>query len=131
MVKLLKALQRRRERSMIIHVWKIKYKVYPNSVNLSFKLHQRSNAWRAVIKSLPKTRGRLLTTFENSFEIKAARLWNVLPPILTHVDSINSFVCKLDSFISLVPDEPPLPGYPIRNNNSLIEYQFSFDNTIQ
>ena len=71
------SLQRRRERIILLHVWKIKYNVYPNSVELSFKLNKRSNASRAVIKPLPRVQGRLLTVFENSFEIRAARLWNV------------------------------------------------------
>ena len=117
----LKSLQRRREMIIINHVWKIKNKVYPNSIDLEFKLHQRSNSMRAILKPFPKIRGRLLNLFENSFLIKACKLWNILPASLTHIDSLSTFTTKLSLFLSNIPDEPPLPGYPYLNNRSLIE----------
>ena len=117
----LMSLQRRRERAIIIYVWKIIHNVYPNSINLNFKTQTRINALRAIIKPLPRVQGRLLTVFDNSFEIQAARLWNVLPPSLTWVDSLSLFISKLDKFLWLISDEPPLPGYPHKNNNSLTE----------
>ena len=115
------SLQRRRERSILLHVWKIVNGVYPNSIDLNLKLHKRSNSLKAVLRPLPKTRGKLLSIFENSFIINAPKLWNVLPATLTQTKSLNCFVHKLDLFLSEVPDEPPLPGYPCKNNNSLIE----------
>ena len=115
------SLQRRRERIIIMHVWKIKNRVYPNSIDLEFKLHKRSNAMRAVLKPLPRIRGKLLNLFENSFGINACKLWNILPACLTHIDSITAFTKQLALFLSNVPDEPPLPGYPFLDNNSLTE----------
>ena len=73
------SLQRRRERQTLLHVWKILNKVYPNTINLNFKNHQRSGAIRAIMKPLPKLQGRALTVYEESFLIKAAKLWNILP----------------------------------------------------
>ena len=115
------SLQRRRERIIILHIWKIKNRVYPNSIDLEFKLHKRSNAMRAVLKPLPRIRGKLLNLFENSFGINACKLWNILPACLTHIDSITAFTKQLALFLSNVPDEPPLPGYPFLDNNSLTE----------
>ena len=50
----IRSLQRRREKSIIMHVWKIKYNIFPNSIGMIFKLHKRSNAVKAVLKPLPR-----------------------------------------------------------------------------
>ena len=113
------SLQRRRERIIIIHVWKILFGVYPNTIELEFKVHSRSGSVRAIIKPLPKLRGRLLTSFDESFIVKAAKLWNVLPAQLTDISSPESFKNKLNEFLRELPDRPPLPGYPYTCDNSL------------
>ena len=114
------SLQRRREKIILIHVWKIQNKFYPNSINLEFKLHTRTNSTKAIIKPLPKIRGRILTGFDMSFTIRAAKLWNILPANLTNVSSLNSFKAGLAKFLTKIPDQPPLPGYPYKCDNSLI-----------
>ena len=115
------SLQRRREKIIIMHVWKIKNGFFPNSVDLQFKLHQQSNTIKAVLKPLPKVRGRVLTLYEESFTINASKLWNILPAELTHITSLGSFVFKLNKFLTSIPDNPPLAGYPYKNNNSLTQ----------
>ena len=117
----LMSLQRRREKLIITHVWKIKQNIYPNLVNINFKLHKRTNSIKAVLKPLSKIKGRLLTAYEESFIIKACKLWNTLPSELTHTNSLSSFKTKLNTFLITIPDKPPLPGYPHTNNNSLTE----------
>ena len=106
---------------IILHIWKIKNGFYPNTIFLEFKLHARTNCYRAVIKPLPKVKGRLLTIFEESFLIRACKLWNILPANLTHIINLQSFKTQLKKFLENIPDEPPLPGYPFQNSNSLIE----------
>ena len=113
------SLQRRRERLIITHVWKIKNEFFPNSINLKFKLHERSGAIKAVLKPLPKIRGRVLSLHEESFIVNAPKLWNVLPAKLTKIDTLSSFSSELNKFLAKIPDKPPLPGYPYSNNNSL------------
>ena len=115
------SLQRRREKIIILHVWKIKNNIYPNTVFLSFKLNKRTNAEKANLPPMPNVRGELLTQFEESFLVQACKLWNVLPPKLTHIKSLYLFKSELDKFLQGVPDEPPLPGYPAHNENSLLE----------
>ena len=114
------SLQRRRERNIILHLWKIKNNINPNSIDIEFKEHKRSTAIRAVVKPLPKVRGRMLTQYDESFVIRSAKLWNVLPPNLTHVTSLDIFKSNLKSFLFKVPDKPPLPGYPYTSDNSLL-----------
>ena len=112
-------LQRRREQIIIIHIWKILNRIYPNTINLEFKLHSRSGSLKAIVKTLPKIRGRILTSFDASFIIKAANLWNTIPAELTHISSLDLFRNSLSKFLKGVPDEPPLPGYPYQCDNSL------------
>ena len=114
------SLQRRREKIIISHLWKILNNVYPNTIDIEFKFHARTNAIRAVIKPLPKIRGKLLTKYDESFVVKSAKLWNILPPNLTCITSLTLFKSLLDKFLVQVPDEPPLSGYPYKCNNSLI-----------
>ena len=115
------SLQRRREKIIIMHVWKVKNNLYPNSFSLNFKLNKRTDSLRAVLPPFPKVRGKLLTQFEESFLVRACKLWNILPPNLTKQDILSSFKVGLNKFLEGVPDEPPLPGYPFINNNSLVE----------
>ena len=79
---------------------------------------------KANLKPLPKVRGKLLTTYEESFLIRACKLWNALPPHLTHITTLDSFKVHFNDFAQTVPDKPPLPGYPYINSNSLIEQCF-------
>ena len=115
------SLQRRRERMILIHVWKIKNGFYPNSAKFNFKFHNRTAAFRIVLRPLSRVKGKLLSLFENSFIINAAKLWNSLPGALTCAESLNSFVHQLKLYFSKTPDQPPLPGYPFANSNSLTE----------
>ena len=113
------SLQRRRERNIILHLWKILNGMNPNSVNMEFKEHKRSKAIRAIVKPLPKLRGKILSQYDDSFLIGSAKLWNVIPPKLTCITALEVFKVELDKFLLTVPDRPPLPGYPYDSDNSL------------
>ena len=77
------SLQRRREKIIIIHFWKILNNFNPNSINVTFKEQERTKSIKAILKPLPKLKGRALTVFEQSFSIKGAKLCYLLnlPPI--------------------------------------------------
>ena len=107
------SLQRRREMKIIIHLWKIHNKIYPNNININFKSNARTLSTQAIVKPLPRIRGRILTLYDASFTINAARLLNTLPAELTNMTSINLFRNALDPFLLKVPDEPPLLEYHI------------------
>ena len=79
----LKSLQRRREITILKHIWKIKNEVNPNSINLNFKHHNRTNSIKLVLPPLTKIVGNAQTKLEESFAIKGAKLWNALPSQLT------------------------------------------------
>ena len=85
-------------------------------MGFTFKLHTRSNAIRANIKALPKVKGKLLTIFEESFLIRACKLWNALPSFLAHINVLSSFKLQFENVLKAMIDEPPQPGYPSLNS---------------
>ena len=60
----LMSLQRCRERNIILHLWKIRNKVYPNTINIEFKEHKRSSAISI------KSRNTEFSSFSGSINIK-------------------------------------------------------------
>ena len=120
------SLQRRRERKVIVHAFKIKVGLVRNDVNLVFETNQRTQRVKSVLKVMPRTRGKALASFENGFSVRAGKLWKKLPLELTTITELSSFVRKLDNFLKDVPDEPPVDGYYHQNKNSLLNYATSF-----
>ena len=116
------SLQRRREKLCIIFTWKIKNNVVPNVINLDFSWNPRKSITTATVKPMPRVRGKLLSSYENSFAIKSARLWNKLPPKLGEITKLSSFRRELDKYLSLFPDCPPVKGYFHVNTNSILDY---------
>ena len=109
------SLQRRRERYIIIYVWKILECQVPNfSPPIRSRISDRRG--RACIASHVGV-GRLGTLAYNSFRWRAIRMFNQLPLFLrnTTVCSVYGFKKKLDLYLSTVPDIPCRPGF----NNSL------------
>ena len=75
----LQSLQRRRERYMIIHTWKIINGKVPNDINLEINDHKRLGT-RLVLPKLSRDASRAaLTAYDNSFAVRAVKLWNLLP----------------------------------------------------
>ena len=122
----LMSLQRRRERSIIILVWKIKNNLAPNDINLDFKTNIRNNKIDAVVKPMAKCLGKTRTSFENSFIIKSAKIWNRLPFPLREISNLNLFKKQLDIYLNYIPDEPPVQGYFHKCKNSILDYK-TFD----
>ncbi|KAL5262155.1 hypothetical protein ACHWQZ_G007751 [Mnemiopsis leidyi] len=118
----LSSLQRRRERYMIIHVWKILHGVCPNDIKMVFKDNSRLGT-KVVVPPLTKTATALAKTlYDNSFGVKAGRLWNTLPRDVNTQCKLECFKAKLGSYLDSFPDNPPTPGYTASNPNSLIDW---------
>ena len=117
----LQSLQRRRERSIIITVWKILQGISPNDLNLDFYYNNRTGIKCKVPKIiLPNSKHQ--TLYDNSFTVKGPRLWNLLPNHLTTKTNINTFKIGLGKFLDNIPDKPPVTGYTYRNDNSILSY---------
>ena len=117
----LMSLQRRRERYIIIHLWKILTSKAPNDLQVKFYMNQRS-AIRATIPEMP-THRQNISVFDKSFSVLGPKLWNILPKDCTLImDSLEKFKQRLGVFLSEFPDLPPSNGYFSPNSNSLLDW---------
>ena len=116
------SLQRRRERYIIIHVWKVYQHIAPNDLDIVFYYNDRLGV-KAKIPPLPKqSKESANTLYNNSFAVIGPTLWNILPRNVTLKDTLDSFKTALNKFLKTVPDRPPTPGYTSSNNNSLRDW---------
>lgn len=115
------SLQRRRERYMIILVWKIYNNLIPNSVNLTFRESTRHGTM--CIRPLGHSKKSSVNTMIfNSFPSTASALYNVVPPEVKAISTLIPFKRSLDHFLQSYPDTPPTPGYIAQNKNSMLEW---------
>lgn len=116
------SLQRRRERYMIIHVWKIVNDLAPNDIDMIFQAEQRHGIRASVPVFKTAAQKSVSSHYDNSFGVKAARLWNILPKDVNGKTNLESFKVALGKFLDRFPDTPPIKGYTTVNNNSLLEW---------
>ena len=116
------SLQRRREHYMIIHVWKIINGLAPNDIEMVFQAQQRHGVKVTIPQFNTNSQKSISSHYDNSFGVKAARLWNILPKDVNEKTNMESFKVALRNFISQFPDTPPVKGYTTINNNSLLEW---------
>ena len=116
------SLQRRRERYTIIHTWKMLHDLAPNDIGMKFYTSDRLGTRVTVPKFNNKAQRSVATGYDNSFAVKAARLWNILPKDVNQQNTLDGLKVALGSFISKFPDTPPVPGYTSVNRNSLLDW---------
>ena len=116
------SLQRRRERYMIIHVWKILHGHAPNDIGMEFQQQHRRGVKAIVPLFRNAAQKSVSTVYDNSFGIKAARLWNILPQDVNKQTDLGPFKVELGKFMDRYPDNPPVKGYATVNDNSLLEW---------
>ena len=127
----LMSLQRRRERYSIIHTWKILQNKSPNSTNLEFYRNERLGVRAKVVTFNYKAQRSVSTAYDNSFGVKAARLWNLLPKQVNTQQSLDNFKVALGEFLATFPDKPPVPGYTPPNSNSLLDWSCERGNGVR
>ena len=126
----LMSLQRRRERYMIIHMWKILNGKCPNDVHVSFKPLSR----RGILAEIPplpkKCSQRNQSLYESSFAVMGPRLWNSIPEALHQINDQQQFKIELTKHLNEIPDEPAIPGYSCRNSNSILDWSKCADDML-
>ena len=120
------SLQRRRERYLIIHVWKILNEHAPNDLNMEFSHDNKRLGIRVKIPAFNKSAPMSAQTlFDSSFAVHAGKLWNTLPESCSTVKQLDSFKIHLSNFLRQYPDKPPIKGYTYQNGNSIIDWKQS------
>jgi hypothetical protein len=110
------SLERRRERYIIIYVWKILSEMVPNVSCGRDGIAAVVNPRRGRVCVIPPLNYRAIARVkrqkEASFAHNGPRLFNSLPRELRDFEgSLNSFKSKLDIFLKKVADQPALPHY--------------------
>ena len=118
----LMSLQRRRERYIIIHMWKVYREFVPNDLGIQFMAPSRLGVKAKVPPIVKSSSLRNQSLYDNSFAVVGPRLWNILPSHLHHIAELQQFKIKLTEFINLFPDKPPVSGYCHANSNSLLDW---------
>ena len=130
------SVQRRRERFIIIYMFRILHNLAPNP-GVKFKPEGRNG----ILAEIPTVRTTVPYFIRKMryelFTYIAPRLFNILPPELSTfhppnngMNIINSFKNQLDKFLSKIPDQPTIYGLSrAASSNSLLD-QISYINTI-
>jgi len=121
----MQSLQRRRERYVIIHTWKILNELTNNDIGISFT--DPGNSSRAGISAtvppVPhNVPARVVSLYENSYAVQGPKLWNCLPKNVKGALTLSSFKGSLGEFLNQIPDMPPTTGYTGVNHNSILDW---------
>ena len=119
----LMSLQRRRERFIILHMWKILHQKTSNDLDVKFVVRPRFGNL-AVIPSKCRTSSVAnQSLYDNSFAVQGPKLWNAIPYHLNVTKDLEHFKDQLTKFMLSLPDKPPIRGYTPPNSNSLLCWQ--------
>ena len=116
------SLQRRRERYILICMWKILHGEMPNP-NIGFRPPSRLGI-QAIVPSLSLNMSGFTVNqsiYDSSFAVIGPKLWNALPGSLTTVESASKFQSQLTRMLYNLDDMPPTNGYMRAHDNSLPE----------
>ena len=126
----LHSLERRRERYIIMDMWRILERHAPNfdlpgSCGINSHWHIRRGRYCHVPRVSHRAPSSVQTNQYGSFAVRGPMLFNTLPSELRNMTncSSESFKKALDIFLKTIPDEPQTPGYTCMRraeSNSLI-----------
>ena len=110
------SLERRRERYMIMYVFKIIHGVVPNLTGERYKIKTRISERRGLECTVPSiavyATAKFKSLVDKSFAVCGPRLFNCVPKDVRNSNlSCESFKNKLDRYLASVPDKPSLPNY--------------------
>ena len=110
------SLERRRERYLILYVFKIMNNLVPNLRDERFAImpHYSTRGDRLCrIPSISRSSSaKIRSIIEHSFAVNGVKLFNSLPPNLRNFQGkFATFKLKLDKVLSQVYDKPCTPGY--------------------
>ena len=115
--------ERRRERYMIIFIWKLAMGLVKGYTSIKF-IYSPRRGWMAVPRNIvPKAPSCVKNARESSLAVKGALLFNMCPQGLRDMasDHQDRFKENLDAWLHGIPDQPTIPGcHRAANTNSLL-----------
>ena len=118
----LMSLQRRRERYIIIQMWKILHNKCPNDVKVQFNAPNRHGTTAKIPSLIRHSSQHNQKLYDSSFAVMGPKLWNCLPSHLSKIAVLADFKHALTKFLLTFPDTPPTNGYVAANNNSVLDW---------
>lgn len=117
------SLQRRRERYIILHMWKLLHGHTSNDLQIQF-LNRARLGYQAKLPTVSKESTRAnQSLYDSSFSVMGPKLWNSIPYQLNIISEFTSFKNQLTRFMLSVPDMPPIHGYTAPNSNSMLAWR--------
>ena len=121
------SLERRRERYLVLYIFKIISKLVPNlrdtrfSIETCYSVRGDRKCSVPSISRSPSAKIRKLA--ENSFAVNGVNLFNQLPPELRNYQgTLIGFKTRLDKFLVKIHDKPCTPGYhQSAHSNSFVD----------
>ena len=121
--------EHRRERYMIIFLWKISQNLV-KGYSVPFITSERRGRTIVPHQVIARAPAAVRRARESSLSVKGARIFNLLPVTIRNIDSENvqTFKTELDKFLSLVPDQPTIPGHARAAETNSLLHQINFVN---
>ena len=116
----LMSLQRRRERYIILHMWKILHGCTSNDLNVQFVTRPRFGNIAVIPSKSRVSTAANQSLYDSSLAVQGPKLWSAIPYHLKVVDKAEHFKDQLTKFMLSIPDTPPIRGYASKNSNSLL-----------
>ena len=116
----LMSLQRRRERFIILHMWKILHQRTSNDLQVQFISRPRFGNLAVIPSKCRTSSAANQSLFDNSFAVQGPKLWNAIPYHLNVIEDPEHFKDQLTKFMLSLPDKPPIRGTTPPNTNSLL-----------
>ncbi|CAL8313864.1 unnamed protein product [Gadus morhua 'NCC'] len=109
----------RRERYVIMTMWKILNGHHPNNMGIEFQSSKRNGITAKLPKLSKSGKAKHQTMHDTSFAVLGPMLWNLIPANVSSEKDLEVFKIELNKdFLSKMPDMPPVKGYSCENNNS-------------
>jgi ribonuclease P/MRP protein subunit RPP40 len=93
----LMSLQRRRERYILIHVYKILHDLAPNDLQMQFYGTARRGTCCRVPPLVKNSKPKYQRQYDHSFRVIGAKLWNLLPKSVKVKETLGSYKCCLSN----------------------------------
>jgi len=107
------SLERRRERYLIIYMWKILESRVPNCSINPIDVYWNDRQGRLCRKTKNKGKGKAQTLREQTLAVRGPRIFNCLPAHIRNLQGVetDTFKRALDTYLKYVPDCPLINGY--------------------
>jgi len=121
------SLEKRRERYLIIYLWKMMENLVPKCIDLKQRNGGR-NGRSFRLPLLCRTASTSLKTIrDDSFFVQSVKLFNSFPRNIRDLKgcSVEAFKNELDKFLQKLPDAPLIPGYTASSlvgSNSVVDW---------